>query len=165
MLAEQSKVLNPAQIEEHLQNAADPTNSNRSAMSFPQQAKDLQKAKEDLQKIQAQQQQVEKAAEANAPAAKPQEEQVAAALAKVDDGRDLPAAVDTRLAQAEEAAQKAAQALAESPPQPTPSAQQTLDNAQEAIELAAAETQAALADTQRRELAVKVGELARAAKA
>ena len=116
-LAEQSKVLgNLAQIEEQLQNAADPTNSNRSADQLAQQAKDLQKAKEDLNKIQAQQQQVEKTAEKNAPAAKPQEEQVAAALAKVDDGRDLPAAVDTRLAQAEDAAKQAATGpMAESP--------------------------------------------------
>ena len=124
-VAEQSKVLgNLAQIEEQLQNAADPRGSNRSADQLAQQAKDLQKAKEDLAKIQAQQQQTEKAAEQNAPAAKPQEEQVAAALAKVDDNRDLPAAVDTRLAQAEEAAQKAAEALAQSPQQPNATAQQ-----------------------------------------
>src|SRR5262249_23752684 len=111
-LAEQGKVLgNLAEVAEKLANAADASQSDRSSAEIKQQVQDLQHAKADLARIRQQQAAVDKKAAENAGQAGKPEQEVAKALAKVDDDRQLPPSVASRLASAEQAAATAAQAL------------------------------------------------------
>src|SRR5262249_47425806 len=114
--------------------------------------------------IRKQQAEVDRAAPENASAAGRQEHEVAQALAKVDDNRQLPKSVASRLAAAEQAAATAAQSLEKSSNKAADGPQkQFIQSADRAIERAAAEIEAALNDTKRKEAGVKIGELARAA--
>ncbi len=164
-LAEQGKVLgNLAEIAEKLASAADASQSDKSSAEIQQQVKDLEQAKADLARIRQQQSAAAKKAGENAAQAGKQEQDVAAALAKVDDNRQLPKAVASRLASAEQAAATAAQALERGAAKPADESQTPfLESADRAIERAAAEIEAALSDTKRQAAGVKIGELARAA--
>ncbi len=164
-VAEQGKVLaNLAEIAEQLAHAADVGQADKSAAELVRQVRDLEQAKADLDRIRTEQAQVDRAAETNVTAAASQEEQVAAALAKVDDNRLLPKAVVSRLAVAEQAAAAAAKDLARGPAKAADESQkQTLERADRAIERASAEIASALDDTRRKTAAVEIGELARAA--
>lgn len=164
-LAEQGKVLgNLAEIAEQLANAADASQSDKSSAEVKQQVKDLEQAKADINRIRQQQAEVDRKAPENAAQAGKQEQEVAKALAKVDDERQLPKSVESRLAAAEQAAATAAQVLERGAAKPADESQkQFLESADRAIERAAAEIEAALNDTKRKEAGVKIGELARAA--
>lgn len=164
-VAEQGKVLaNLAELAEQLAHATDAGQSDKSAAELGRQVRDLEQAKADIERIRAEQAQVDRAAEANVTAAAPQEQQVAASLAKVDDNRNLPKAVVSRLAAAEQAAAAAAKELARGPAKADDESQkQTLERADRAIERASAEIAAALDDARRKAAAVEIGELARAA--
>lgn len=91
------------------------------------------------------------------------ESQIAAELQEAASQKDLPLEVSARLTSAGEAAATAAKALEE--PDDTERNQRAVNNADRAVERAAAEAQAALKDAKRRALAIKAGELSRAAEA
>jgi len=166
-LAEQGRVLgNLAEIAEQLANVADASQSDRSSAEVNQQVKDLELARADIENIRKQQAEVDRTAPENANAAGKKEQAVAKGLDRIDDNRQLPKAVASRLASAEQAAATAAQALEKGPPQAADEPQkQFLEGADRAIERAAAEIEAALNDAKRKEAGVKIGELARAAEA
>ncbi len=85
-------------------------------------------------------------------------------MAKVDNDRQLPKSVGSRLASAEQAAAMAAQALDKGSHKPANEAQkQFVEAADRALERAAAEIEAALNDAKRKEAGVQIGELARPA--
>jgi hypothetical protein len=164
-IAEQGKVLgNLSEIAEQLANSADASHSDKSSAEVNQQVKDLEQAGADIDRIRKQQAEVDRTAPENAAAAGRQEHEVAQALAKVDDNRQLPKSVASRLAAAEQAAATAAQSLEKGSNKAADGPQkQFLQSADRAIERAAAEIEAALNDTRRKEAGVKIGELARAA--
>jgi hypothetical protein len=164
-VAEQNKVLaNLASLAEQMTQAADVASSDKSAMEAAKQVRDLEQARADLEKIRQQQAQVDRTATENANAAAPQEQQVSQDLAKVDDNRNLPKAVTTRLAAAEQATMVAAEALSKNPAgKPDATRRDILEQADRAVERAAAEIAAALDDARRMEKGVAIGELARAA--
>ncbi len=166
-LAEQGKVLgNLAEIAEKLAGASDAGRSDKSSTELAQQVNDLQQAKADLERIRQQQAKVDRAVAEHAAEAAKEEQSVSQALAKVDDNRDLPKAVVSRLASAEQAADVAAKALEKGSAKAADELQrQTLEAADRAIERAAAEIEAALDDATRKATGVKIGELARAAEA
>jgi hypothetical protein len=161
-LAEQGKVLGSlAQIEEQLLNDVDLDRSDKTAEELAKLVRELEKTRAELQQASQSQRKAEAAAPAKPLDAATQEQQVAKAAAKAA-SRKLPAGVKSRLADAEEAATEAAAALVDSEEQKS-TQQDKVDSAADALDAAAAEVEAALADTRRRQLAVEVGELARAA--
>ncbi len=164
-LAEQGKVLgNLAEIAEQLANAADAQQSDKTSAEVAKQVKDLEAAKADIERIRQAQTEVDRQAPTDAGEAGKKEQEVGKALAKVDDNRELPKSVASRLASAEQAAQTAAAALEQGKAKPADEQQrQFVENADRAIERAAAEIEAALNDTKRKAAGVKIGELARAA--
>src|SRR5262249_8215662 len=111
-LADQGKVLgNLGEIAEQLANAADASQSDKSSAEIRKQVQDLDRARADIDRIRKQQAEVDRTAPQNAAEAGRKEQDVGKALAGVDDNRDLPKAVVSRLASAEQAAAAAAQAL------------------------------------------------------
>lgn len=159
-LEEQGKILGSlAQIEELLKNAGELDSSDKTADQLAQMMKDLEAAKQELVKAEEER---HKSDEANGPAQAAERLELAAAtLAAADDERQLPAAVEARIDQAAKAAADAAAAVAGD----MTAAVEVPAIAREAFERAASEIAAALKDTTRKQLAVKVGELARAAEA
>jgi hypothetical protein len=166
-LAEQGKVLgNLAEIARQLSSAAEPRQSEKSSAELARDVSDLEQAKADIDRIRKQQSEVDRAASENAAQAGRQEQSVSRALGKVDDNRQLPKEVESRLASADGAAQEAAQALEKGAAKAADARQrEALQSADRAIERAAAEIEAALDDARRNESGVKIGELARAAEA
>jgi len=165
-VAEQGKVLaNLASVAEQLAQNSVAEHSDKSAAELARQVRDLEQARADVARLRAEQAQVDRTAMQDAPQAGRQEQQVAQGLAKVDDNRDLPKAVVSRLASAEQALAAAAKALAlQNAAKPADEMQkQSVQNADRALERAAAEIAAALDDAKRRAAGVEIGELARAA--
>ena len=93
--------------------------------------------------------------------------QAAEALSKAadKDKRPLSPGVRSRIEQAKEATKEAAQKVADQAAAKKKVAEQAQANAQEALERPLAEATAAANDTPRKQLGVKIGELARAAEA
>ena len=152
-----------ADLEHKLEQASEQDANDKSAAELAQQIKNLEAA----QKQVAEAQKVEQTAADTAktdPAQSAAADQTAAdALANAAEPAPLPAAVKSRLNEAQEAAHDAANAeQSDQPVEAKLSAQQA---AQEATDRAAAEIAAALADTKLNQKAVSAGELARAAEA
>jgi hypothetical protein len=190
-LQEQGKVLGSlAQIEEQLRRAALNDQTNKSADQLSAEVAQLQQLHQDLgAALQTQEQatsQAEKAAQAAQAAdaattpeqkaavaaeqpaalaaARQLEQQVAEQLARTDAMNDLPAVIESRIEDAKESVAAARQAIEDSQAAP-PSRAAAGEKAEDSIRQAMAEVASQLADTQRRQLAVKVGELARGAEA
>ncbi|MDA1166532.1 MAG: hypothetical protein O3B13_25840, partial [Planctomycetota bacterium] len=137
--------------------------------------KDLEATKAELEQVKAQQQTASVTAEQDPAKAAQQEKAVAAAIEAIQAAvakRDLPdqleatiAAADEAVANAMEAAQKAADAKAPTDSEEQSNSEEAFQNAADAVERALASTTESLAEAQRMEAAVKIGELARAAEA
>jgi hypothetical protein len=161
-MAEQGKVLGSlAQIEEQLLNDVDLDRSDKSAEEFAKLVRDLEKTQAELKQAKTSQERANAAVQTRPADATAPEQQVAKTLTKAA-AKKLPAGIQSRLAEAEEAATEAAAALADSEEEKT-TQQEKVETASDALDAAAAEVEAALADARRRQLAVEVGELARAA--
>lgn len=158
-LAQQDKVLeNLEKAARQVQQAAPPS----PALKPDQLAKaisDLEAAKRDVEKIQAEQKQASTAAKDKPQDAQRQESQIAQELGEVPRNRTLPQPVTERLGEAKEAASDAAGAM----DRPQPDRRDATQRAEQAIQRAAAEIDAALADARRRQLAQNVQQLAAAA--
>ncbi len=158
---EQGKVLGSlAQIEEQLLNDVDLDATDKTADELAQLVKDLEETRRELKDAKAMHKEVV-AAKTQPEMASKQEAAVAEKVKKAAE-KQLPAAVESRLATAQDAAEDAAEALKKGE-EAAMEAEEKLASTSEALDAAAAEVEAALADAKRRELAVKVGELARAA--
>ena len=165
-LREQGKVLGHlAALEELLKQIPTMEDPDKSADEYADLIRDLEAARDELQAIQKEQQDASKTAESNRPEAKTKEEEIAKELSEVPQDRELPDAVQSRVASAEDAVREAAEVLKESSDAQEDRIEEATESAEESIERALAETEAALADAKRREAAVKIGELARAAEA
>ncbi len=167
-LEEQAKVLGAlAELENRLAETAPTTTADKSAAELAKLVSDLEKAKAELTEVARKQDGAEAKADAKPAEAAADEAAVAEAVAKVDDGKALPEAVEARLEQAREAAKSAAEALAQAVADASAkeAASEKADTAGEAVERAQAEIAAALDDAKRQVAAVEIGELARAAEA
>ena len=161
-LSQQDNVLeNLAEAAERTETQQEQPNESLSAEQYSQLIEDLEAARDDVQEIRRQQETASELADGNPAEAGKQEEQVADALAEVPEDRQLPPDVNTRLAEAEEAANQAAQRM----DQPEEERRQATKGAEQAIERAASEIETALADAKRSELAAQIAELAQAARA
>jgi hypothetical protein len=170
-VAEQGRVIGAlAEIEQQLQHELATLRDDQSAAELAAERARLEQLRDDLQAVAARQERVvERAAEQPAEARREQQ-QVAADLAQAQqraspDETDLPGVIESRLADARAAVQESAGQLAEQSTEAAPARREAAVEAQGAIEQALAETTAQLADTARRQLAVELGELARAAEA
>ncbi|MFM2094197.1 MAG: hypothetical protein RIS70_1321, partial [Planctomycetota bacterium] len=165
-LSEQSKVLGSlAQIEEQLKRAVQTDQANKSADQLAAEVKQLQQLQNDLGEALKSQEQAAANATAKPAEAKQLEKQTADTLAKSDAMENLPNVIASRLQDAKEAVAEAQNAMNAAAPEQAPARNAAAEKAEDALRQAAAEVASQLADTQRRELAVKVGELARAAEA
>nr|MCU0872510.1 hypothetical protein [Pirellulaceae bacterium] len=170
-LAEQAKVIGSlAEIEEQLKHAIDLEQGDKSAEQLAKETQRLEQLAQQLEKIAEQQEKVVEQAAQDAPQARQEEQNVATALteatkAATENNQDLPGVVESRLADAQEEVGEAMQALADASPAAQEARQEAAASAEQAIQQALAETKAQLADTQRRQMAVEIGELARAAEA
>ena len=164
-LTEQGKVLGSLeQIASRLSQPDTSERSDKSARQLGDLARDLEQARAEMERIREQQAQATRETAANPVSAKQAEEAVAAALAKVDDNRQLPRSVTARLNDAHDAAVSATKALDQAAGRKAdPVAEQAVARADRAVERAAAEIQAELDDAKRRGQAVQIGEIARAA--
>ena len=164
--AEQGKVVGSlAEVEEQLKQLLEDDDSSKSADELAQDVQQLTEAKEALEQIAENQEQAEDNAADNPAATKQQEEAVQAALEQLGNEKELPAGVEAALRDAAAEAEEAAQAAADASAEAAEERQQAAEEAGEALDRAIAETEAALADKQRQQLAVEVGEEARAAEA
>lgn len=163
--AEQTKVLGQlAALEEVLKQAAPNANPEQSAAELAQLVRDLEQAQQQLVQAQQKQDEAAKQAETNAQTAAQPEAQVAAALDAALKNDKLPDSIEGRLEEAKTAAQDAAKELAQAAAEPAKEAQkEKLENAEDALDRAMAAVETALEDAQRRQAAVEIGELARAA--
>lgn len=151
---EQEKVLaNLATITEQLKKAAEQQSGAKSADELARLSNELKKAREELKESEPHQQ---KAFEKNAPT-ETAKENLAEIAKKLENAAkaELPPPVAARVQEAKEAVKQA-----EEKPEP-----EKLKEAKNAVERATAEVNAAAADAERRQLAVKIGELGRAAEA
>jgi len=170
-LAEQTKVIGSlAEIEEQLKHAINLEQADKSAEQLAQESQRLEQLAQQLEEITVEQEKVVENAAPNAAQAQQEERRVAAALAEATqaataDDQDLPGVVESRLADAQEQVAAAIEVLADASPTAQQARQEAAASAEQAIQRALAETQAQLADTQRRQMAVEIGELARAAEA
>ena len=123
--------------------------------------RDLEAAKRDVEKIQAEQKQASAASPDKPQDAKRQESQITQELGEVPKDRTLPRPVNERLAEAKDATGAAAGAM----DRPLPERRDATQRAEQAIQRALSEIDAALADAKRRQLAQSVGQLAAAAQA
>ena len=114
-----------------------------------QAVKDLQQARQDLQQIRKDQQQASAAAPARPAAARRQEQQVAEQLGRVPEKRQLPAAVKSKVGEAQQAAHEAAAKMDHPPAE----RQDATRQAEQAIDRALSEAESALADAARQQLA------------
>jgi len=165
-LLEQSKVLAHLKAaQEALANASDAESGDKSAAEYAKQVKSLEAAKKSLTEAgTAQQATLAKSSESPVEDQKPAAE-VAKKLSEAAAQPDLPRDVQTRIAEAESAVQAERKELANEPSQPSERKKEAAQKAAKAVERARAEVEAALAESKRREAAVKIGELVRAAEA
>ena len=161
-VTQQEKVLeNLEKAARQLQQAAPPKPADAGPDRLAQLIKDLEAAKQDVERIQREQDQASEAAKGRPAEAEKQERQIAKELGDVSKDRDLPRQVDSRLAEAQQAAQDAAAQMSRAEPRRRAAAEQ----AEQAIQRAAAEIDAALADAKRRQLGGGLDELAQALQA
>ncbi|TWT30935.1 hypothetical protein [Blastopirellula retiformator] len=169
-LADQSEVLGAlAELAHQLDTAAPKDDAEKSADELAEEVKKLEELQENLAETAKDQAEAAETAMKDAAAAQKEEASVAEELAHLADDAS-PAPVESRLLDAQEAAAEAADALQaaqeqNASPEAMQSAQEAIAEATDAIEKAQAETAAQLADLKRKQLAVEVGELARAAEA
>ncbi|MCC9609517.1 hypothetical protein LOC68_04820 [Blastopirellula sp. JC732] len=169
-LADQSEVLGAlAELAHQLDSAAPKDDAEKSADELAEDVKKLEELQNKLAETAKDQAAAAETAIKDPAAAQQEEASVAEELAHLADEAS-PAPVESRLLDAQEAAAEAAEALKtaqeqNASPEAMQSAQEAMEQATEAIEKAQAETAAQLADLKRKQLAVEVGELARAAEA
>jgi hypothetical protein len=154
-VTEQDKVLtNLAAITDQLKKAANQANTAKSAEELKRLAEHLQKAKEALKESEPHQQ---KAFDRNAanPTVKDNLAEISKKLEMAHSEPELPSQVSVRLKEAKDAVQRAQEKT-----EP-----EAIKAAKDAVDRATAEVNAATAEAERRHLAVKIGELGRAAEA
>ncbi len=165
-VTEQSEVLgNLAALEQLLAQGSDEPASDRTAEELAKLVADLQQAKAKLAEAAQKQDAAEQKAVANAKDAAPLEKQAAEAIDAAEKAGDLPADVERRLEEAEQAARSAEAVLAAAAGEAGPAEDAALAKADKALDRAQASVEAALNDAERQAAAVKIGELARAAEA
>ncbi|HKD36325.1 MAG TPA: hypothetical protein VKB78_05975, partial [Pirellulales bacterium] len=152
-----------AELERKLEAAGEQDANDKSAAELAQQIKNLESAQRHVADAQRAEQKAADQAKTNSGDASKQDTSAAEALAKAAEPNPLPAAVKSRLAEAQQSAKDAA--MAEQSNQPAADKEAAQQAAQEAADRAAAEIAAALADTKLTQKAVSAGELARAAEA
>ncbi|HEY2148852.1 MAG TPA: hypothetical protein VGH32_13005 [Pirellulales bacterium] len=152
-----------AELERKLEAAGEQEANDKSAAELAQQIKNLEAAQKQVAEARTSEEKAADQAKSNAGEASKQDMSAADALAKAGEPSPLPAAVKSRLGEAQQAAKDAA--MAQQSDQPAADKEAAQQNAQEATERAAAEIAAALADTKLNQKAVSAGELARAAEA
>ena len=172
-VAEESKALgNLAAIAERIERAEPAHNESRSADQLAARVNDLRNAAVEMAEVLERQKKAADAAQSNPQAAIQPQQEVAAAIPRVQQKKDLPASVTARLEEAAEAAVAAAKTLAEPPTQqPSPAAgvptaaKASVDAAMDAVKESSAEIARAIADTERIRAATQIAELSRAAEA
>ena len=172
-VAEESKALgNLAAIAERIERAEPAHNESRSADQLGARVNDLRNAAVEMAEVLERQKKAADAAQSNPQAAIQPQQEVAAAIPRVQQKKDLPASVTARLEEAAEAAVAAAKTLAEPPTQqPSPAAgvptaaKASVDAAMDAVKESSAEIARAIADTERIRAATQIAELSRAAEA
>jgi len=172
-VAEESKALgNLAAIAERIERAEPAHNESRSADQLAARVNDLRNAAVEMAQVLERQKKATDAAQSNPQAAIQPQQEVAAAIPRVQQKKDLPASVTARLEEAAEAAVAAAKTLAEPPTQqPSPAAgvptvaKASVDAAMDAVKESSAEIARAIADTERIRAATQIAELSRAAEA
>jgi len=158
-LPQQDRVVeNLQRAADQLQRAPAPDRQAPSADRLAQRIKDLEAAKKDVERIQKEQDQASAAAKTNPADAQRQENQIAQELGKVPENRDLPRQVNSRLAEAQDAATDAAGQMGQPEPQRREATRQT----EQAIQRAASEIDAALANAKRQQLGGQLDRLAQA---
>jgi len=125
----------------------------------PQAISDLEAARQDLVKIQAEQKQASASAEGKPAEARTQENQIAQHLGEVPKDRKLPEEVTSRVGEARQAASDAGARM----DQPQPERRQATRAAEQAIQRALSEVEQALADARRQQLRDAMNALAQAA--
>lgn len=154
-----------AEIEQQLQRALEPDSADKTADELAEQVKQLEKLDQSLDQAVATQEKATEQAEKNARAALQAEQQVAKQLEAAEQLGEFSRGIESRLDDAKDAVEAAAKTTAEMQPEAAQARQQDTQRAEDVLRQAAAEVKAELADTKRRQLAVEVGELARAAEA
>lgn len=164
-VADQGRVLgNLAALEMTLKDQAKQESRDKSANDLANTVKQLQEARTSLAEAQKKQDSVEAQLQQNAQAASADAKAVAEVTQNVMDKFDLPATVETALAEATQAAREASKNLdAAAAEKATAVEQQAVMKAGDALDRAVATIDAALMEVARQESAVKIGELARAA--
>lgn len=165
-IAEQTTVIGAlAEIEQQLQNAVTRESADRSADELASDVQKLAETKEKLEEIAKTQEQATQNAKENPAEAQKQEAAVAEKLAELAAAEELPSVVKAPIQDAQEEAAAAEETLADASPEAAEDREAAAMNAEDALERALAQVEAELADTMRRQKAVEVGELARAAEA
>ena len=164
-IADQGRVLgNLAALEIALKEQAKQQTGNKSANELAEAAKALTETKTALVEAQKKQDAAEKKAEQNAQSAAPEAKAAAEIVQQAMDKFDLPASVESALADATAAEKEAAKNLETAVPEKATAVEEkALAKAGDALDRAMATVDAAIADAERQESAVKIGELARAA--
>ena len=165
-LREQGRVLGSlAQIEEQLRRATQADQSNKSADQLAAEIRRLESVQQNVREALQVQDQATQVSADQPQSAQEYEKRVSDTLAKNEPLSELPRIIESRLLDAREAVAEAQVVLQDSTAQLGLQRQGAAARASAAIRLADAEVASQLADTRRRHLAVKVGELARAAEA
>jgi len=154
-----------AEIEQQLQRALEPDSGDKTADELSAQVKQLEKLDKSLDQAVATQEKATAQAETNAAAAMQAEQQVAKQLDAADALGEFSRGIESRLDDAKDAVAAAAATDTQTQPEAAAARKEDAERAEDVLRQAAAEVKAELADTKRRQLAVEVGELARAAEA
>ena len=162
---QQSQVIGAlAEIAKKLEQASTAT-SDKTADQLAQEVKQLEQLDQALDQIRAKQAEVTGQAADNAAAAKAGEAQVGQQLQQANQAADFGPALETRLTDAQDQVARTQQVLSNADPKLAAQRTGAAREATQALDLAGAEVKHALADSKRKQLAVEVGELARAAEA
>ena len=165
-LLEQGQVVGSlAEIEQQLQRALESEAGDKTADELAEQVKQLERLDQSLDQAVATQEKATGQAVNNADAAWQAEQQVAKQLEAAEQLGEFSRGIESRLDDAQDAVEAAAQTTAQTQPGAAQARQQDTQCAEDVLRQASAEVKAELADTRRRQLAVEVGELARAAEA
>ena len=165
-LLEQGQVVGSlAEIEQQLQRALESDAGDKTADELAEQVKQLERLDQLLDQAVATQEKATGQAVKNAAAAWQVEQQVAKQLEAAEQLGEFSRGIESRLDDAQDAVEAATQTTAQTQPEAAQARQQDTQRAEDVLRQAAAEVKAELADTKRRQLAVEVGELARAAEA
>ena len=166
-LEDQNKVLGAlAELEHQLETGSAEKSTDQSADSLADRIEKLEKAQEKLHQLAKQQDEAEKSLDNNPKESASKSADTAKKLEELTHEEALPTPVLSRIANAQELTEEAAIETANAKePEAIESAQDALEQASEAIERAESELAAQIADAKREQLAVEVGELARAAEA